>query len=574
MWQEIRLSSLGVIESAELELHQGLTVITGETGAGKTMVVTALSLLRGGRSDPGLVRHGDARTRVEGIVDVRGLPEVARLVEETPGEIDDGRLLLARTVSGEGRSRAFAGGASVPAGVLGQLSDHLVALHGQSDQHRLLRPGAQRSALDLFAGEELDRLLEEYRPAHARLRAVEAALDELTTQSRERAREREVLTYGLREIEAIAPESGEESGLVAEENRLAHADALAQAAAQAHELLSGNGADALNRADAVTLASQARSLVNGVREHDPVLDSLGSRLDEVNFLLTDLATELASYAQSVEVDPTRLAAVQERRAALTALTRKYGPTLDDVLTWAHEAAGRAEELAGDDDRIDALSDEVEQLSKTLLSLAGRLTTARTDAAARLADAVSAELDALAMPHARVDVDVSAPADPAIHDLGPDGLDQVEMLLAANPGSPARPLSKGASGGELSRVMLALEVVLAGRAPVPTFVFDEVDAGVGGKAAVEVGRRLARLARHAQVIVVTHLPQVAAFADRHYHVVKSDDGTVTTSGVHRLDEVGRIAELSRMLAGLEGSASAEAHARELLEVAGAERSSRA
>lgn len=572
MWHEIRLRSLGVIADAELEFGPGLSVITGETGAGKTMVVTALGLLRGGRAEPALVRHGDTRARVEGLVDVSRVSEVGQILEETPGEVEDGHLLLARTVSGEGRSRAFAGGASVPAGVLGRISDNLVAVHGQSDQHRLLRPVAQRAALDRFAGDRLADLSAQYEPAYARLREVDASLEDLTTRARERARELDLLAHGLQEVDAVSPEPGEEEALDAEERRLAHADALARAAGQAHQAISGDEETATDGVDITRLAGQAQAVLNGVRQHDDELDALASRLDEVTALLGDLGTDLASYAESVDVDPERLAEVQQRRAALAALTRKYGPTLTDVRAWAQEATRRRDELCGDDDRIEALREESARLADELLSLADHLSTTRRKAADSLADAVGHELEALAMPHARVDVDITAPTEPTVADLGPHGYDQVEIRLAAGAGAPARPLNKGASGGELSRVMLALEVILAGHAPVPTLVFDEVDAGVGGKAAVEVGRRLAHLARHAQVLVVTHQPQVAAFADRHYRVLKADDGTVTTSGVHRLDDAGRVAELSRMLAGLEGSASAEAHARELLDLGASERAS--
>ncbi|MDO9380193.1 MAG: DNA repair protein RecN [Nocardioidaceae bacterium] len=570
MWQEIRLSSLGVIAEAELELGPGLTVITGETGAGKTMVVTALALLRGGRADAGLVRHGDARSRVEARVGVDDVPGVAQLVEDAAGELDDGAVILGRTVSREGRSRAYVGGATVPAGVLGRISDELVAVHGQSDQHRLLKPAAQRAALDAFAGDEVVPLLGLYRPAHARWTEVTRTHAELVTQARERAQELDRLTFGLEEVAAVDPQPGEDADLRAEEDRLAHGEGLALAADGAHGLLSGDDATGDAGVDVTTMLAQAQGQLDAVRQHDPDLDALAARLGEAGFLVADVATELASYARSVDVDPSRLASVQDRRAALAGLQRKYGPGLEEVLEWARTAAGRVGELQGDDDTIAALEAERDELFARLVDLAGQLTRARRRGAASLSTRVSDELDALAMPHARVEVSVEAPEVPVADDLGPDGADRVELLLAANAGSDARSLARSASGGELSRVMLALEVVVADRTSVPTFVFDEVDAGIGGKAAVEVGRRLARLARHAQVIAVTHLPQVAAFADRHYLVVKSDDGTVTTSGVASLDDGGRVAELSRMLAGLEGSATAEAHAAELLEMASTDR----
>ncbi|MBW9213672.1 DNA repair protein RecN [Mumia sp. zg.B53] len=567
MWQEIRLSSLGVIADAELELGPGLTVITGETGAGKTMVVTALGLLRGSRADSGLVRHGADRLRVEATVDVGALPGVRALLDETPAETEGDELVLARTIGKDGRSRAYLGGASVPAGMLARLSEQLVAVHGQSDQHRLLRTGAQRAALDRFG--DVEALLEDYRPAYSRLLEARRTLDDLTSAGQERARELDVLVFGLDEIAAVAPEEGEDDALRIEEARLAHAESLALAAAEAHSLLS----DTDDASDVLDLLGRASALLDGVREHDPALDVQARRLDEVRFTVSDVAGELASYSDGVEVDPARLAGVSERRAALAGLTRKYGPTVADVLRWAEEAQVRVTTLQGDDGRIAELADEIAALESDLLAQAATITARRRESAVRLAAEVGAELEALAMPHARLDVQVDAPASPTPADLGPDGVDAVEMLLAANAGAAPRPLAKGASGGELSRVMLALEVVLADRASVPTFVFDEVDAGIGGRAAIEVGRRLARLAANAQVLVVTHLPQVAAFGDRHYHVLKSDDGTVTTSGVGLLDDDARVAELSRMLAGLEGSATAEAHARELVDLAAEDRALR-
>ncbi|KHL11065.1 DNA repair protein RecN (Recombination protein N) [Mumia flava] len=564
MWQEIRLSSLGVIAEAELVLGPGLTVITGETGAGKTMVVTALGLLRGTRADAGLVRHGDERARVEARVAVDAHDEVERILADTPAELDEGELVIARTVGKDGRSRAYLGGASVPAGLLARVSEHLVAVHGQSDQHRLLQLGTQRAALDRFG--ELDDLLDAYRPGYARLLEARRELDELTAAEQERARELDLLLFGLDEIAAVDPQPGEDDDLRAEEDRLAHAESLVAAAVEAHHLLS----DTDDSLDVMDLLGRTGALLDQVRAYDPDLDAIAGRLEEVRFTISDVAGELASYPERVEADPARLAAVSERRAALAGLTRKYGAQVADVLEWAEDAQQRVEGLRGDDERIAALTDEVTGLEQSLTTQAARITEARAAAAVRLAEQVERELEALAMPHARLVVDVRTPDAPTPADLGPDGLDAVEMLLAANAGASPRPLAKGASGGELSRVMLALEVVLAEGTSVPTFVFDEVDAGIGGRAAIEVGRRLARLATRAQVVVVTHLPQVAAFADRHYHVHKTDDGTVTTSDVAHLGDPERVAELSRMLAGLEGSATAEAHARELVALAADDR----
>jgi len=566
MWQEIRLSSLGVIDEAELDLDAGFTVITGETGAGKTMVVSALNLLRGRRAESSLVRQGATRSRVEARLDTGELDEVAEAAREAGGEVEDDALIVGRTVSAEGRSRAFVGGASVPASVLGAISERAVTVHGQSDQNRLLRVDAQRRALDQFAGEQVAGPMAEYAPAYARLREVNRQLDDLTTNAQERARELDLLRFGLSEVDEVAPEPGELEALIAEEDRLAHAEALVTAAHEAHVRLTGDAESTEVGADPTGLVAGAQSALDQVRAHDAELDRLAGRVAEIGYLLADAAAELGAYADAVEVDPARLEVVQNRRADITSLLRKYGSTVDDVLAWADDARQRSTELDGDDSRIGELSDERDALTSRLLDLAATIGAARRDAAAKLGGLVDDELAALAMPHARVEVRVDTPQAPALEDLTPSGVDSVEIALAANRGAPALPLTKGASGGELSRVMLALEVVLADTSTVPTLVFDEVDAGIGGKAAVEVGRRLARLARTAQVIAVTHLPQVAAFADRHYRVVKSDDGTVTTSGITPLDGDARVEELSRMLAGLEGSATAEAHARELLDLA--------
>jgi DNA repair protein RecN (Recombination protein N) len=571
MLEELRISSLGVIDESVLELGPGFTAITGETGAGKTMVVTALGLLLGGRADSGAVRTGARAARVEGLVNVGTAgAELARRVDELGGEVEDDRLLLARQISAEGRSRAFAGGVSVPATALAGLVDPLVAVHGQSDQHRLLQQSAQRDALDSFAGKKVAQLRGRYEDCYRRLRDIEAELAEVVETARERAREADLLRFGLGEVEAVDPEPGEDVALAAEESRLGFSDTLRTAAEQARECLSSEDGGP----DALGTVSAARKLLDGVREHDPEAATLADRLAEVSYLLSDVAADVSSYAAGLDTDPARLAAVSERRAALTGLTRKYGETIDEVLSWAQTAANRLLELDNTDERIETLRSERDRLRRELGRLGADLSAERQKAAVRLGKVVTAELTSLAMPHATLTVAVNQTEDPDNGLLvdgrtlrfGPSGLDEVEFLMAANKGAEPRPLNKGASGGELSRVMLAVEVALAATNPVPTFVFDEVDAGVGGKAAVEVGRRLAMLARHAQVLVVTHLPQVAAFADHHVVVLKSSDGSVTTSGLTALDDEGRVRELSRMLAGLEDSDTAIAHAQELLDTA--------
>ncbi|HSX66205.1 DNA repair protein RecN [Nocardioides sp.] len=582
MFEEIRIQSLGVIESSTLELGPGLTAITGETGAGKTMIVTALGLLMGGRADSGAVRRGAKAARVEGVVDASGLADLTTSVDELGGEVEDGRVLLARNISSEGRSRAFVGGASVPAAQLNELADALVAVHGQSDQHRLLKASAQREALDRFGGETVAGLLDAYRELHKELGATERELADVVAHARERAREADLLRFGLEEVGAVEPQPGEDVALASEEARLGFADTLRGAAELAREALSSEQ----DQPDALGAVAAARRVLDGVREHDDEAAALADRLAEVSYLLADVAADVASYAAGLDTDPARLAVVSERRAALVALTRKYGETIDEVLAWSQQASVRLLELDGTDDRIAALREQRDDLRNRLAEAAVALSEVRQAAAGRLADEITAELGLLAMPHARVSLAVTQteeqePADDAGQmplKVGErwlrytsHGIDEVEFLLAANTGSEARPLHKGASGGELSRVMLALEVALAGTSPVPTFVFDEVDSGVGGKAAVEIGRRLAQLARTSQVLVVTHLPQVAAYADRHVVIAKSTDGVVTTSGLTVLSEDERARELSRMLAGMEESDTALAHAEELLEAARASRS---
>ncbi|MCZ7430517.1 DNA repair protein RecN [Streptomyces sp. WMMC1477] len=576
--EEMRIQALGVIDDAAFELSPGFTAVTGETGAGKTMVVTSLGLLLGGRADAGLVRAGARAAVVEGRIAVPEDGAVARRAAEAGAELDEGALLVTRTVSAEGRSRAHVGGRSVPVGLLGELSDELVAVHGQTDQQGLLHPARQRQALDRFAGDAVAGPLADWSETYRRLRTVSARLEELTTRARERAQEADLLRFGLDEVAAAEARAGEDAELAAEAERLGHAEALASAAALAHGALAGDAADP-ESVDAAALVAAAHRSLDGVRAHDPALAQLADRLGEVQILLADVAGELAGYADDLEADPLRLSAVEERRAALTQLTRKYGGTGGDiaaVLAWAENGAARLAELDGDDDRIGELTAERDALRADLSRLALLLTQARQDAAKRFADAVTAELAELAMPHARVSFALRRTEDPEGIEVdgravafGPHGTDEVELLLAPHPGAPPRPIAKGASGGELSRVMLAVEVVFAGSDPVPTYLFDEVDAGVGGKAAVEVGRRLARLARGAQVVVVTHLPQVAAFADRHLAVRKTSEGSVTRSGVQRLDGEERVRELSRMLAGQEDSELARAHAEELLAAARAD-----
>lgn len=561
MIEELGIRDLGVIAEATLPLGQGFTAVTGETGAGKTMVVTALGLLLGARADAGAVRSGAKQAWVEGRWLVPDDGTIAERVSETGGEVEAGELLLGRSVSAEGRSRAVVGGRSAPIGVLAELGEELVVVHGQADQQRLRSAVAQREALDRFAGAPLQGALAEYREAFNSWRADAAELQRLREAHDARVREAQELREGLDDVEAADPQPGEDAELAERADRLSNLEELRMAAAQARALVSsedlGDGAP-----DAIALVDSARRHLERVVEHDAALAPMAEALQSAEFLLADASTELAGYLAGLDADGAReLEIVQERRALLTTLIRRHGGTLDEVLEFRRTGGLRLIELDSDDERIEVLEASVAQTSKEVERLAALLTEVRTDAAERLAAAVTTELGALAMPDARLSVTVDAGHEPAAH-----GRDQVAILLQPHPGTEPRPVSRGASGGELSRVMLAIEVVIAGTDPVPTFVFDEVDAGVGGAAAIEIGRRLARLAERSQVIVVTHLAQVAAFASNHLSVVKGTDGQVTSSSVRQLSGAEREAEMARLLSGLTDSESGLAHARELLEIA--------
>ncbi len=577
--EELRITGLGVIDDTTLRLTAGMNVITGETGAGKTMVVTGLGLLFGGRADAGRVRADPGRAVVEGRLRLGGklAGEVTTRITDAGGEIDDdGSVLLSRTVTVEGRSRAHVGGRSMPVAMLSDLGERVLAVHGQSDQLRLLRPAEQRAALDRFAGPEHEKLLETYREAYGRWRAVVDDLADRRRNARARSQEADLLKLGLDEISRVDPQPGEDDDLRAEVQRLEHAEGLRVAAALAAQALAG-GIEVTDEApDATQLLGTARRTLEAQAPVDPMLGELAGRIEEAATLVGDVSAELSAYLSGLDADPARLEEIYERRAALRALTRKYADDVEGVIVWAEEARAKLAALDSSDELLDELDKERQRLSAQVGELAARLTAARAEAAVRFSEAVSVELAGLAMPHSKVEVAVvprvAGRDEPTAGDLpvGPDGADEVELRLLAHPGAPSLPLQKGASGGELSRVMLAIEVVFAGAGGPETLVFDEVDAGVGGTAAVEIGKRLARLSRTHQVLVVTHLPQVAAFADRHLVVAKDTGGAITTSGVRIVEETERARELSRMLAGLPDSDLGIAHAEELLAVAGREK----
>ena len=551
MLTTLRLSAFGVVDDATLELGPGLTALTGETGAGKTMIVSGLGHLLGARGDSGVVRRGADKAVVEGRWEIPDA--LAERVRDLGGDVDHGELVALRQVTAQGRSRAVVGGAGVPVSTLAEVIGEVATIHGQSEQVRLSSPERQRELLDAHAKPaELDR----YRANYAERRAAAAELAQLEDESMARAREADMLRFGLAEIEAVDPQPGEDDALAAEQRKLMDLDDLRGLAVASQGRLSGSDDD-FDSASAVALVGEARKTLAQLADRDEAAKPLADRAAELSMLANDLAAEVAGYVDDLVADPLRLEAVGERRSLLANLTRKYGATIDEVLQWSADSSERLGTLVGSDDRIVELRARIAELDALLEADAAAISTARHAAAERLATDVKQELAALAMPHARLIFEVTPSA------LGPHGSDKIELLFSANPGSDPAPLGKVASGGELSRVRLALEVVLATEAEGQTFVFDEVDAGVGGAVGLEIGRRLQRLAERSQVIVVTHLAQVAAFADAHFVVAKASDGQVTTSGVRQLADDERTAELARMMGGESSSAKGVEHAEELM-----------
>ncbi len=543
MLRELHISGLGVIDDLDLEVHPGLTVLTGETGAGKTMVTVGLSLALGARGSASLVREGAKAARVQARFDAP---------EDAGAWAEDDEVVLARTVGADGKTAARIGGQIATVSALAELGASLVEVHGQHQAQRLLAAGTQTAFLDRFAGDAHLVAVVSYREIFDRLRNARIAFERLREAARDREREIDLLGYQVREIEAIAPRPGEREALGAEEARLAHVERLIDEMASAESILTGDDGGAADALGAVAGAVETAASL------DPAAAGLAERARGLAAETTELARDLRGYREGLAADPARLQAVRERAQALQALSRKYGETDADVLAYLADAADRLATLTTADDRLAELTDEVRGLETEVRERAAMVSRGRGKAAPALAAAIGAELEELGMPGAALEVALKRLAEP-----GPTGAERVELRLSAGPGQAALPLAKAASGGELSRTMLACRSVLADLDEVPTLVFDEVDAGIGGRAGLAVGRRLARLARDRQVLVVTHLPQIACFADRHVRVSK--DGGIATIEV--LEDHERVLELSRMLAGLVGSEAAEDHATELLTEAG-------
>ena len=550
MLHELRVENLLLIERAELGLGPGLNVMTGETGAGKTVLAHALDLLLGGKPRSGIVRPGAAEAYVEGVF---ALPEAlrAQLADRLPEDADE--LVLARRVSAEGRTRAYLGGRSATAAELAEVGGALLSFYGQHEHRRLTLASAQLEILDGFCGPEQAARREAFAAAYAHERELREKLEELRARAGARDRELDLLDWELEEIDRAEPSEAEEASLLAERERLRHVTALLGAAGGAEAALAGETGAAI----AVAEAARALEATRGV---DGALDALADRAQALAVEADDLAGELRRYGESVEAEPGRLDEVEERLALLDRLKRKHGGSIAAVIAHAEACRRRRDELAGAEEALEAGEAEVEAARAELAALAGELRAARREAAGSLADAVVERLDGLAMEGASFEARVAER-----DGYGPSGGDEIEFLIAPNPGVPAGPLRETASGGELSRVMLALMGVAAQAGPA-TLVFDEVDAGIGGQTARAVGEQLRDLAEGRQVICITHLPQIASLADRHFTIVKDTSSDTATTTVTRLERRAVVGELVRMLGADDGDAAARRHARELLKAA--------
>ena len=563
--EEITIRSIGVIEHSTLEFSKGLTVLTGETGAGKTMILTALNLILGGKSDSSLVRSGSER-----LVASASFTVPKSLIEnfEVSGlPVEDSQLILTRTVNGDGKSKATSNSIAVPVSALLAASENLVEVHAQAANVNMTKSAKQRELLDRFSGQKLEKSLKDYQSClkiyhelKARIVAMKKSIDS-----------RELELVALREfataMHQLAVVRGEYAEITNEIARLSSVEDLRLAAQSANTVIEEEESGSLT-----SLGIVRKSLEN-VRLKDAQIEELYQKVSEAFFLIDDAKGELASYVANLEADPARLEYLNTRKAQLNALIKKHGGSsppddeLSQLIAAFENTKNAIADLEGGDERVKELESELNEVKRNLVIAAKALTQIRTDMSAKLSTAVTAEIHQLSMPHTSFTCQVQSADYGALKesDFTSLGCDEVSMLIQGHKDGPLVPLAKGASGGEMSRVMLALEVVLASTHPVGTYVFDEVDAGVGGKAAIEVGRRLHALSQHAQVIVVTHLAQVAAWADSHFVVTKNSDGSVTESNVTKVVNEERIEEIARMLAGMESSSSAREHATELLQL---------
>ena len=565
---DISIRNLGIIDQSELEFGAGLNVLTGETGAGKTMILTALALVLGGKSDSALVRHGSDRLVASATFSVT--KDLAPVIDEVGAELDDDSLIISRTVNADGKSKAVCGGVNVPAGTLSSIGESLIEIHGQSANAQIVKPARQRELLDRFGGQDIAKALSAYQESFAQYLDLKSRVAAMKSSASKRDGEIAELQEFLSAWTKLKAVRNECAATEDEINRLSSVEDLRLAGTTSMAALDSEESGAL------TLLHSARAALQGAKGKDSRLEEIADRVSEAVFILDDASTDLASYVTSLEADPSRLDLLQSRKAELLSFIKRWGGALspdEELVLLAAKAKSGKEAIAdleGGDERIAELENELTSLKKKLLLCATELTGVRLKFAEKLSSSVTTEIHALSMPHTQFFAEVSSPdytSQLKESDFTQLGCDEVTMLIQGHQDGPKIPLGKGASGGEMSRIMLGLEVVIAQTQPVGTYIFDEVDAGVGGKAAIEVGKRLHQLSKQSQVIVVTHLPQVAAWADTHFVVKKSSDGSVVASGVWKLSESERVEEIARMLAGLEDSLSAREHATELLALRG-------
>ena len=549
MIESLDISNLGVIANAHVDFGPGLVVVTGETGAGKTMVLSSLQLLLGARADAALVRSGAQRLSVDGIFSIT--PDIGSRVEDAGGLVEGDELIVGRSVRAAGRSRAHLGSRPVPASVLADIVGSMVTIHGQSDQIRLTGEAAQRRALDQFGGSAHAAVVEEYRAAFRGAVDIKHRLDSLRGDASERAEEIDDLRAAIEQIEALDPQPGEEEDLVREAARLTNVEDLRALMGASLGFLKGD--DRGDYAGAVEAARSAYAQLDEASRFDEAVADFVARARNQALELDALADDVSSYLSRLDADPQRLAQIHARRAAIKDALRGRAADVEGLLTWVQEARVRLAELSAPTSDPALVEEELGAAQAHVLACGSRLTAARATLAAELASGVNDELHALSMPDATLHIDLDA-TKPTSH-----GCESVVFRLQPHPHAPARPLGQGASGGELSRVMLALELMLGRTEASSTFIFDEIDAGIGGQTATEVGARLKRLAASRQVIVVTHLAQVAAFGDQHLVIEKSDG----TTQVRDVRGEAREAELTRMMGGDPHSAAARRHASQVL-----------
>lgn len=568
MLEELEITNLGIIGSACISLGAGLNVLTGETGAGKTMVLNSVQLLTGARGSSSFVKSGAGHCEVVSTfgVNTDWISEFHNELEDKGAILDEREsqthaLIISRELTEQGRSKAFLGGRHVPVGAIADISKSLIAVHGQAEQIRLRDPQEQLILLDRAGGSERINQVHKYQVARKAWRALVKTRNSLISDRGENTLRAQMLSLGIAEIEEVSPGLNEDTELQDTLNVLRSAEAIRALIQSARESLTES--ESAQSPIASQLAAVAKE-VTQASEHDPGVKPYVARINSILSDVIDIDAELADHVRALDADPSRLEAMEQRLASIKALLKKYGPTINDIHEWIRTAQEQLPHLSISDEDLAQLNTDIAEAERHMVQCAHQLTAARENSAQELVVKIEQELRQLAMPRALISIEVKAQSDPM--KWSRTGADSIEFLIAADGGSEFRPMGTSVSGGELSRLMLAIEVSLASEHAVPTMIFDEVDAGIGGEVAVEVGRRLALLAERIQVIVVTHLPQVAAFAQTHFVVQKSEVSGEVSTTVTEVRGEERTREITRMLSGLPDSTSGAAHAEELLAMA--------